>query len=109
MAWIIVLFESARGEKFVEEFINSLDQPTIAKAIHVTDLLEKHGPYLGMPHSKKLTSDLYELRVRGVEEIRIIYSFVEQNIYLLNSFKKKKEKTPRREIETSKNRLKSLT
>ena|SRR3990167_6719562 len=109
MSWNIILFESSRGEKPVEVLIKSLDQSTTAKAIHIIDLLENYGPQLGMPHTKKLTSDLYELRVRGRQEVRIFYSLVKNDIYLIHAFVKKKQKAPRKEIETALDRLKSLT
>ena len=47
MTWMVIAFESRRGEKFVEEFIKSFEPQTIAKVAHVIDLLEKHGPLLG--------------------------------------------------------------
>lgn len=109
MAWNIISFESARGEKFVEEFIKSLDSKTIAKVGQEIDLLEKHGPILGMPHAKKLTGELYELRIRGKQEIRIIYGFFRNNIYLLHAFKKKTQKTPQKGIKTAFNRFQTLT
>ena len=109
MSWNVILFESSRSEKFVEEFIKTLDEPTAAKTIHVIDLLEKYGPQLGMPHARKLTADLYELRIRGRHEIRILYSFVKKDIYLLHAFVKKKQKTPRKEIDTALKRLQTLT
>lgn len=34
----------------VEVFLNSLDTPTIAKALRTIDLLENFGPALRMPH-----------------------------------------------------------
>lgn len=105
MSWIIKLYESNRGEKFVEEFIKSSEPHTISKISHHVELLEKHGPFLGMPHSKKLTSDLYELRIRGKQEIRITYTFKNKNIYLLHAFKKQTQKTPRKEIEISSKRM----
>lgn len=108
MVWNIIAFETDRGEKPVEEFLKSLDEPTIAKASHEIDLLEKHGPYLSMPHSKKLTAKLYELRIRGKQEIRIIYGFIKNDIYLLHAFKKQKQQTPRKELETALKRLRSL-
>lgn len=80
MNWNIIAFESDRGEKYVEEFIKSLDSSTIAKVGHAIDLLEQHGSILGMPHSKKLNSDIYELRIRGKQEIRILYGFKARNI-----------------------------
>src|SRR5258708_31150724 len=34
-------------------------------------LLERYGFQLGMPHSKMLKSGVYELRIRGKEEVHI--------------------------------------
>jgi len=109
MSWNVIVFESKRGEKPVEEFIKSLEKSAIAKVGQEIDLLEKHGPYLAMPHSKKLNNDLYELRIRGRQEIRILYAFVKKDIYLLHAFKKKTQKTPRKEINTATSHLESLS
>lgn len=106
--WQVIAFESSRGEKYIEEFIKSLDSSTVSKVTHIVDLLEKYGFLLGLPHSKKITTDLYELRIRGKEEIRIIYAFVKRNIYLLHAFKKKTERTPQKEINTATNRFNTL-
>lgn len=108
MSWNVILFENNRGEKPVEEFIKSLDEATIAKVIHVIDLLEKFGPLLKMPHVKKLDKNLYELRIRGKQEIRIVFSFDKKKIYLLHAFQKKTQKTPPREIATALKRLKRI-
>lgn len=105
MPWSIKLYETARGEKPVEEFIKSCQPQTISKVAHHIDLLEKHGPFLGMPHSKRLSSDLYELRIRGKQEVRIIYAFIRKTIYLLHAFRKQTQKTPRKEIATALKRL----
>lgn len=86
MAWEILLFESKRGEKPVEEFIFALDNKTGPKVTRAIDLLEKFGNLLGMPHSKKLTKQLYELRITGKQEVRIIYCFKKGNIYLFTCF-----------------------
>lgn len=105
MDWEVIAFESARGEMPVEEFIKSLDKLAISKFSHSFDLLEKHGPLLGMPHSKKLTKHLYELRVRGKQEVRIIYGFFDKKIYLLHGFKKKTQKIPAKEIDIAERRF----
>lgn len=105
MAWNIILFESNRGEKPVEEFTYSLDELTIPKINHHVRLLIRFGPWLGMPYSKKLTNSLYELRIRGKQEIRIIYSFKGRNIYLLHAFKKQTQKIPNKEIKIAQKRL----
>lgn len=109
MEWRIYFFETKRGEKLVKEFIKGLDEDTISKVAHKIDLLKTYGPMLGMPHSKKLTTDLYELRIRGKEEIRIIYVFIKREIFFLHVFKKKTQETPTKEIKTATERLRALT
>ncbi len=69
MGWKIIEFETVREERPVAEFIKNQQPQAIAKIAHLIDLLEIHGSLLGMPHAKKLETDLYELRVRGKEEI----------------------------------------
>lgn len=103
--WEVIFFETTRGEKIVKEFIKSLNPKTISKIASEIDLLRQHGPLLVMPYSKRLTQDLYELRIRGKQEVRIIYGFKGRNIYLLHGFKKKTQKTPAKEIETSRKRF----
>lgn len=98
MTWEVIIYESERGEKLVEEFITSLETSTIAKASHLIDLLAIHGPFLGIPHTKKVAANLYELRVRGRQEVRILYTFINNKIYLLSGFQKQTQKTPPKEI-----------
>jgi len=109
MKWKIIEYETIRGERPVAEFIKKQQPQAIAKIIHLIDLLEMHGNLLGMPHSKKLQINLYELRIRGKEEIRIIYGFIKKTIYLIHGFKKQKQKTPKKEINIAKQRYLLLT
>jgi len=109
MVWQILLYESTRKERPVEKFIESLEKGVSVKVARVLDLLEVYGNLLRMPYSKKLTDKIYELRIRGTEEIRILYSFGKKGkIYLLHGFKKKTQKTPKRETKLAKERLDSI-
>lgn len=81
----------------------------MAKVGNKIRLLEEYGPFLGMPHARKLEGQLYELRIRGKDEIRIFYAFVKNQICLLHAFKKKTQEIPKREIEIAQQRLNSLT
>lgn len=107
--WAILLCETSRGKKPVEEFIKKQNQRVQAKILQLLTLLEIHGPQLGMPHTKKLRSDIYELRIRGKNELRILYFFHKNRIYLVHAFKKKSNKTPLNEIEIAINRIQSIT
>ena len=96
------------SEKVVKEYIKKLQEKTIAKVSQNIDLLKIHGPLLGMPYSKMLIKGIYELRIRGKEEIRILYTLSKSNIYLLHAFKKQTQKTPKKEIIIAENRKKLL-
>ena len=73
----------------------------------------QEGHNLSMPLSRPMPSigrGVHELRLKDKSGIyRVIY-FVKtkSNIYLLHSFKKKTNKTPKESIETAKNRLKGV-
>ena len=109
MKWKILEYETTRKVKPVTEFIKKQQPTAIAKIAHLIDLLEVHGSLLTMPHAKRLENNLYELRVRGKEEIRIVYGFRRNTIYLLHGFKKQTQGTPAKEIETARQRFLSLT
>ncbi len=92
----------------LENFIASLEKLTIAKVLRTIDLLEKFGHLLGMPHSKKIGRCLFELRIRGIQKIRIFYTFYDKKIVLLHGFIKKTNHIPTRELQTAKQKLKTF-
>lgn len=92
----------------VEIFLSRLQKPTIAKALRTIDLLEQFGNQLGMPHSKYLGNNLFELRIRGKENVRFTYAFRHNKAIILHGFIKKTQKTPSREMAKSQNKLSSL-
>ncbi len=93
----------------LEKFIKSLEKSTIAKVLRIIDLLEMFGHYLGMPHAKKISDQIFELRVRGKQEVRIFYTFYKNKIVLLHGFIKKSAKIPQKEINNALTKLKHLT
>lgn len=109
MNWNVITFETPRGKKPVDEFIKAQQSQARSKIIHNIRLLRQYGNMLGMPHSKMLAGGLYELRIRGKEELRIFYCFRGKTIYLLHAFKKQTQDIPRKELNLALNRVKSLT
>jgi len=102
--FIIFFFEKSK-RKPAEEFLRSLSKSTIAKSLRILDLLEIYGPLIGMPYVKKIAADLFELRVRGREETRFLFTCRKNVIVIVHGFKKKKGKIPRKEIKTAQKRL----
>ena len=93
----------------VEKFILSLGMPTAAKTSRTIELLGEFGHRFGMPHSKSIGKGLFELRIRGRQEIRIFYCFHKGTAYLLHGFIKKLQETPRKELKTVLTKLHHLT
>lgn len=99
----VVLFD-----KKVKQFVNDLEMPTAAKIFRMFELLERFGHTLGMPHSKYIDKGLFELRIRGTQEIRILYTFHKGAAILLHGFIKKAQHIPRKELEQARQKLSTL-
>lgn len=83
----------------IEKFISGLEKPTIAKVLRTFDLLERFGGDLGMPHVRKLRKGLFELRVRGQQEVRFLFIFRGGGVIIvLSGFVKKTRKISVREL-----------
>lgn len=93
----------------LHDFIYSLEKPTISKFTRLSDLLEEYGKKLGMPYSKQIQFNLYELRIRGQQEIRIFYCFHQDKIVFVHAIIKKSKKTPIKDIKTALARINQLT
>lgn len=95
-------------DKSVERFIETLENPTIAKVLRTFELLEEFGSKLGPPYTKKVAKNIFELRIRGQQEIRIFYVFKNSEVILFHAFRKKSRKIPSSEIEKAERKLKSI-
>ncbi len=73
------------------------------------ELLKTFNTKLPMPYAKRLGNNLYELRIKGNQEVRIFYCFHLNKIVLISAFVKKSNKTPQKEIKTAISRLNVLT
>jgi len=95
----------------VEKELLSLPREMQARFLHITGLLEDFGPqHIGMPHTKFLRYQLWEIRMRGKSGIgRAIYvSLPGRRIVVLYAFVKKTQKTPHHVIELALQRMKEI-
>lgn len=90
----------------MEEFIDSLDVKSRARIARTLDLLEEFGVSLGMPYTRYLENQLWELRVRhSRNRYRIIYFLYSgQTFVLLHGFTKKTGPVPRADMEMAESR-----
>ncbi len=92
----------------VKQFVAELDMPTSAKVFRMFELLERFGHTFGMPHSKYIGKGLFELRVRGIQEVRLIYTFHKDAAFILHGFFKKSQRIPSKEIDAARQKLSTL-
>lgn len=102
---MIVIFFNPK----IHDYLLSLQESSSTKAFKLIRLLQTFGNHLGMPYSKQISNNLFELRARGQQEIRIFYCFHENQAVIIHAFIKKSQKTPQKEIETALERISSLT
>lgn len=105
--WKVILYRSRSGDYPVLQFIDSLEIKAQSKIQDTIKLLREFGIRLGLPHVKKIMgTNLWELRVLGSDSIRVLYvAMTGKTFVLLHGFKKKRDKTPPKEIRIAENRL----
>lgn len=106
--WNIEYYSTSSGTEPIQEFIDNLEEIQKSKVYNSLELLAEFGPMLRMPHTKKVIgTPLWELRVLGQASTRFFYVAIAQQTFLiLHGFKKKKQKTPKKEIDIALVRLK---
>jgi phage-related protein len=64
-----------------------------------------------MPHTRAMGGGLFELRIKAAEGIaRVFYcTVVNRRIVILHQFVKKSDKTPPKELEIARRRMKEVT
>lgn len=86
-------------------FLDSLEKTTRAKINRLIRLLSEKEYRLAMPYSRKLEKDLYELRARSGQNIRVFYTFYQNKIVLLHVVSKKTQRLEKQDLETARARL----
>ncbi len=102
--FIVDFYRNTDGSKPLGEFIKCLNIKMKAKVVANLHLLEEYGNYAREPLSKELEDGIFEIRtIVGNDIVRIMYFFDKGKVIIAtNGFIKKKQKTPKSEIEKAK-------
>lgn len=94
----------------VQEQILKLPDTLAARYVVLTRRMQAIGPNLGEPHTKAMGDGLFELRLKGAEGIaRVFYcTLIGKRIVMLHGFVKKSDRTPLRELDVARSRLKEI-
>ena len=79
--------------------------------LKLLELMELHGANLGAPHTAPMGGGLFEVRAKAKEGIgRALFCYMKhERIYILHAFIKKTQKTPLRDLDLAKARLKEVS
>ena len=105
MSWRVTFYNPA-----LEREILGLPAGFLARFLRYAERMEIYGPDLGMPHTRAMSQGLFELRLKSREGIaRVFYcTLIGQRIVMLHQFVKKSEKTPQRQLEIARRRMKEI-
>lgn len=105
MSWKVSFFNA----KVKEETLR-FPAGILANYLHILEIIEEFGPTIGKPYTAPMGNGLFEIRAKGKEGIgRSLFCTMKgKEIIVLHSFIKKTQKTPMRELEKARNRMKEL-
>ena len=110
MKWTVIYFTDKYGKKPVKQWLETLEESASSKLFKNLLLLEQLGLGIREPYVKPLGDKLYEVRAKDYKGIyRVIYFASKgKKFVLLHGFIKKTDKTPRKELEIAKERMKEF-
>ena len=105
----VVFYKTPAGNEPVREWLISLEQED-KKTIGADIKTVEYGWPIGMPVSKPLGNNLYEVRsnISSKRIARVIFIIMDNYMILLNGFIKKTQKTPINEINLALKRVKEM-
>ena len=106
MTWTVTFYS-----RKVEDEILALPAGFVARFVRYAERMQAFGPDLGMPHTRAMGDGLFERRLKSAEGIaRVLYCItVGRRIVVLHQFVKKTARTPRREVQIARRRMKDLS
>ena len=105
MSWRVSFYSSALQKEILQ-----LPAGLVARFLRYAERMVIYGPDLGMPHTRAMGAGLFELRLKAAEGIaRVLYcTLSNRGIVMLHQFVKKSEKTPRKELDIARRRMKEV-
>lgn len=107
-----VSFYTVKGDiSPISDFLDSCSESLRAKILRQLKYVQEYGLTPAVPNLRKITNtSLWELRVLGRDNVRMFcINLPGKKIKVLHIFKKKKQKTPIKEIKIAVNRYSQLT
>lgn len=108
----VIFYEEKNGKSPVADYLDQLNSKAqtdkdsrirLGKILRYISLLEMYGTRVGLPSSRHIEGDIWELRPMND---RFFYAYWENNTFvILHQYVKQSRKAPRQEIEQAKRNL----
>ena len=104
MTWEIEFYHG------VQEDILGMPPKIQARMLKLLEMIEEHGANLGAPHTEPMGDGLFEIRAKAKEGIgRSLFCYMKgEKVCVLTAFVKKSQKTPKKELDLAKDRMKEV-
>ena len=105
MKWKIAYYNNS-----VKDDHRDLEMTIKAKFEAILDKMLEYGPDLGLPFTRPMGKGLFEIRAKGQSGIArgFFCTIVSNTIVILHIFNKKAQKTPQKELELARKRMKEV-
>ena len=103
--WQIELYTTTSGSSPVADFFDELSDREMVKVDAKLQLLKHFGTSLDRPHVAPVRGKIWELRITGQRQQRVLYATVEgKTIVLLHALTKKSRRIPSKDISLAESR-----
>jgi len=102
-------YEDKNGKNVIDSFIKKSSSNLKSKVLRLVDYLETYGTSPSNPALKKFVGlNMWELRSIGKDNIRILFAKYNDGFVSLHIFRKKTQKTDKKDVRIATKRLKEL-
>ena len=104
--YTVYYYRTPAGDNPVSKFLDSLSARQQIKVLRMFQYLTEYGLVAILPHTKKLSgTPLWEMRILGKDNIRVVYIvLIQQKVLILHGFVKKSQKTSMKDLHIARNR-----
>lgn len=101
--YVVYYYIAPSGDNPVSDFFDSLNERQQTKILRIIQYVKEYGLSSILPHTKKLAgTPLWEIRILGRDNIRVLYAIpINKIVLILHGFLKKSQRTPEKELQTA--------
>ena len=93
----------------IHTYLQKLETPLAQKAFELIEDLAHNGNRLDLIHTKTRCEHIFKIRVKSPRHsLRVFYTFVGENLYILHAYIKKDQRTRNKELDLAVKRLRSI-